>query len=238
MARAAFYAFARLPLAQTYAIVFASPMIITILAIPVLGEQVGWRRWLAVIVGLGGVLVVLKPGVTPLSLGHAAALVAAVCSAVAAVIVRKIGAEERTSVLMLYPMVSTLLVMGFVMPFVYQPMEGLHLAAVALMAVVGMTGGLALIAAYRSASAGVVAPMQYSQMLWAVLYGALFFGETPSISTAIGAAIIIASGVYVVFREDRSDVSRTTPVLRSRTRYVMGTMPGITTLLRFFRREQ
>jgi S-adenosylmethionine uptake transporter len=236
-AGAAFYAFARLPMAETYAIVFASPMLITVLAIPVLGEQVGWRRWLAVIVGLGGVLVVLQPGVTPLSLGHAAALVAAVCSAVAAVIVRKIGAEERTSVLMLYPMVGTLLVMGFVMPFVYRPMEGLHLAAVALMAVVGMTGGFALIAAYRSASAGVVAPMQYSQMLWAVLYGALFFGETPSPSTAIGAAIIIASGVYIVFREEQPDVSRNTPVLETRSRYSIGTMPRISTLLRLFGKE-
>jgi S-adenosylmethionine uptake transporter len=138
---------------------------------------------------------------------------------------------------MLYPMVSTLLVMGFVMPFVYQPMEGLHLAAVALMAVVGMTGGLALIAAYRSASAGVVAPMQYSQMLWAVLYGAIFFGETPSTSTAIGAAIIIASGVYIVFREEQPDVSRNTPVLETRSRYSIGTMPRISTLLRLFGKE-
>jgi S-adenosylmethionine uptake transporter len=234
-ASSAFYAFAALPLAQSYAIIFAAPLIISSLAIPVLGEQVGWRRWLAVLTGLVGVLVVLQPGVTPLSIGHAAALAAAICSAGAAVIVRKIGAEERSSVLLLYPMMGNFLVMGCVLPFVYEPMAGAHLGLVALMAVMGFIAALFQIAAYRSASAGVVAPMQYSQMLWAVLYGALFFSETPSTATAIGAGIIIASGAYVVFREDRSDASRTTPVLRTQTRYVMGTMPRISTLLRLFR---
>jgi S-adenosylmethionine uptake transporter len=234
-AATAFYAFATLPMAQTYAIIFAAPLIITILAIPVLGERVGWRRWLAVIAGLVGVLVVLQPGVTPLSIGHAAALAAAVCSAGAAVIVRKIGSEERSSVLMLYPMLGNFVVMGCALPFVYQPMEGLHFAMVALMAGMGFVAALFHIAAYRSASAGVVAPMQYSQMLWAVLYGALFFSETPSRATAIGAAIIIGSGVYIVFREDRSDASRHTPVLQTRTRFVIGTMPRISTLLRLFR---
>ena len=89
----AFYAFSVLPLAQVYAIIFASPLIITVLAIPVLGEVVRFRRWLAVLVGLAGVLVVLRPGTTDLTLGHAAALVAAFGGAIAAIVVRKIGAE-------------------------------------------------------------------------------------------------------------------------------------------------
>lgn len=231
-----FYAFATLPLAQTYAIIFASPLIITILAIPVLGERVGWRRWMAVIAGLIGVIVVLQPGVTPLGLGHAAALTGATTSAVAAVIVRKIGNEERSAVLLLYPMMANFLVMGCALPFVYQPMSGIHMGGVAAMAVLGFVAALFHIAAYRSASAGVVAPMQYSQMLWAVLFGAIFFGETPSRTTAIGAAIIIASGIYVVFREERADVSRTTPVLETRTRFANGSLPRISTLLRLFRK--
>jgi S-adenosylmethionine uptake transporter len=227
-----FYAFSVLPMAQTYALIFAAPLLITILAIPILGEAVGWRRAGAVAVGLVGVLVVLGPGATDLTAGHLAALVAAVCSAVAAVIVRKIGGEERSAVLLLYPMAANFAVMGLMLPFVYQPMPALDLGGVAMMALLGFCGGLLHIAAYRSGSAVVVAPMQYSQILWAVLYGFLFFGETPAWSTALGAAIIILSGIYVVFREDRTDAATTRPVLRTQSRFVVGTLPRLGAYLR------
>lgn len=231
----AFYAFSVLPLAQTYALIFAAPLLITILAVPILGETVGLHRSIAVMVGLLGVLVVLRPGATELSSGHLAALTAAVCSSVAAVIVRKIGSEERSAVLLLYPMVANILVMGCLLPFVYQPMPGLHLGGVALMALLGFTAALFQIAAYRTGRAVVVAPMQYSQILWAVLYGAVFFGETPDWPTGLGAAIIIASGIYVVFREDTRSVTR--PVLRTESRYVSGIYPRISLLRRLTRRE-
>jgi drug/metabolite transporter (DMT)-like permease len=90
----AFYAFSVLPLAQVYAILFASPLLITILAVPILGEKVHLRRGLAVLVGLAGVMIVLRPGSTQLELGHAAALAAAVGGSLTSIIVRKIGAEE------------------------------------------------------------------------------------------------------------------------------------------------
>ncbi|MFT3975258.1 MAG: DMT family transporter [Amaricoccus sp.] len=230
----AFYAFSVLPLAQTYALIFAAPLLITILAVPILGETVGLHRSIAVMVGLLGVLVVLRPGATELTAGHAAALAAAVCSSVAAVVVRKIGSEERSAVLLLYPMVANILVMGCVLPFVYRPMPGLHLGGVALMALLGFMAALCQIAAYRTGRAVVVAPMQYSQILWAVVYGALFFGETPDWATALGAAIIIVSGIYVVFREDSRSSKR--PVLRTESRYVSGIYPRISLLRRLLRR--
>ena len=232
-----FYAFSVLPMAQTYALIFAAPLLITILAIPILGETVGWRRMAAVFVGLLGVLVVLRPGSTDLTAGHAAALVAAVCSATAAVIVRKIGRDERSAVLLLYPMVANFVIMGCLLAFVYRPMPAIHIGGLATMALLGFCGGLLQIAAYRSGSAVVVAPMQYSQILWAVLYGALIFGETPTLSTGIGAAIIIASGIYVVFREDRTDTRTQRPVLRTQTRYVMGTLPRLSAIRRLWRRD-
>ena len=232
-----FYAFSVLPMAQTYALIFAAPLLITILAIPVLGETVGWRRMAAVFIGLLGVLVVLRPGSTDLTAGHAAALVAAVCSATAAVIVRKIGRDERSAVLLLYPMVANFVIMGCLLAFVYRPMPAIHIGGLATMALLGFCGGLLQIAAYRSGSAVVVAPMQYSQILWAVLYGALIFGETPTLSTGIGAAIIIASGIYVVFREDRTDTRTQRPVLRTQTRYVMGTLPRLSAIRRLWRRD-
>jgi drug/metabolite transporter (DMT)-like permease len=232
-----FYAFSVLPMAQTYALIFAAPLLITVLAIPILGETVGWRRLSAVGVGLVGVLVVLRPGSTDLTGGHVAALVAAVCSATAAVVVRKIGRDERSAVLLLYPMVANFVVMGCMLAFVYKPMPALHLGGLATMAVLGFFGGLLHITAYRTGSAVVVAPMQYSQILWAVLYGALIFGETPTFSTGLGAAIIIGSGIYVVFREDKTTVASQRPVLRTQSRYVLGTLPRISAIRRLWRRD-
>ena len=221
----AFYAFSVLPLAQVYTIVFATPLIITVLAIPILGEKVRIRRWAAVVVGLMGVLVVLRPGSTDLTLGHAAALLAAIGGSVAAIIVRKIGAEERPIVLLLYPMLANFVVMACVLPFVYIPMPIEHIGLNALMALLGWSGGVIIIMAYKSGEAVIVAPMQYSQILWATAYGVLFFNEYPDRATIIGATIIIASGLYIVLRESRTSVSANKPVLHSKSRPDTGTSP-------------
>lgn len=228
----AFYAFSTLPLAQTYAIIFAAPLLITLLAIPILGEKVGLRRGLAIVVGLAGVLIVLRPGEADLSLGHAAALAAAVFSSLASVIVRKIGHEERSVVLLLYPMVANVIVMGAALPFVYAPMPVAHLGMLAIIALFGFAGMLLIIAAYRNAEAVIVAPMQYSQMIWAVIFGFLVFNETPDRWTLIGATVIMASGIYIVLRESRAKVSENTPVLESRSRPETGTMPRIGLVMR------
>jgi len=233
----AFYAFTVLPLAQTYAILFASPLLITILAIPVLGETVRLRRWLAVIVGLAGVMVVLQPGATELTLGHAAALTAAVGGSIASIIVRRIGADERPVVMLLYPMVANFVVMGAALAFVYIPMPIEHLGLVALVAAFAWTAGRCIIVAYQSGEAAIIAPMQYSQIIWATLYGALFFDETIGRPTLIGAGIIIASGLYIVLRESRTDVSSTTPVLRTRSRHETGTYMRAGPLLRLLGRH-
>ncbi len=214
----AFYAFSVLPLAQTYAILFAAPLIITMLAIPILGEAVGWRRLLAVLVGLGGVVVVLRPGQTELELGHLAALTAAIFSALASVIVRKIGRDERSVVLLLYPLLANFLLMAFLLPGSYQPMPLVHLGGIALISIFGFLAGLMMIAAYKNAEAAIVAPMQYSQIVWASAYGFVFFDETIDGVTLVGASIIIASGLYIVFREQAGGTSANTPVLRSRSR--------------------
>ena len=219
----AFYAFSTLPLAQVYAILFAMPLLITVLSIPILGEQVRLRRWIAVLVGLAGVLVVLRPGAAPMGLGHAAALTAAISGSVSSVITRKIGQDERSMVMMLYPMLGNFVVMGAALPFVYKPMPLVDLAAQGAVALCAFIASLAIIAAYRRAEAVIVAPMQYSQLLWATLFGLLFFDERPDIWTAVGAAIIIGSGLYILLREGRSGASVTRPVLGVRARPETGT---------------
>lgn len=232
----AFYAFSSLPLAEVYAILFASPLMITVLAIPILGEQVRLRRWAAVIVGLAGVLVVLRPGQSPLTLGHFAALTVAVSGALNSVIVRKIGADERSVVLMLYPMFASFFVMGLILPWVYRPMPVTHLGLMAVISVLGLTAGYLLILAYKAGEAVVVAPMQYSQILWATVYGYLLFGERIDRATMLGAGIIIASGLYIVFRESRLGASGNRPVTRTRGRTETVTAPRSSILQRVLRR--
>lgn len=232
-----FYAFGNLPLTQTYAILFATPLFITLLSVPILGEKVRMRRWMAVLVGLIGVLVALEPGETELELGHLAALTGAFGSAIAAIVVRKIGSEERSVVLMLYPMVANFLFMGIALPFVYVPMPIEHLGATALIAVIASAGTYLIIFAYRNTEAVLVAPTQYSQIIWATLFGFFLFGERPSINVAIGAAIIISSGIYVLFRESRSDTSPQRPVLKGfQLRHETGTSARTGLLIRMRKR--
>ena len=214
----AFYAFTVLPLAQVYAMLFASPLLITLLSIPMLGERVGIHRGLAVAVGLLGVLVVLRPGGAELGLGHAAALVSALTAALNGVIMRKIGKDERSAVLLLYPMLANVVVMASILPLVYVPMRLSDLATVGVIAALAFAAMLLSIAAYRRSEAAVVAPMQYSQILWAAFYGALLFGESPDRFTLAGATLIVASGLYILFRESRSSSLSMRPVVQAELR--------------------
>ncbi|MBS8227215.1 DMT family transporter [Vannielia litorea] len=231
-----FYAFATLPMAQVYAIIFAMPLIITVLSVPILGETVGMHRWGAVIVGLVGVIVVLRPGQSDLELGHLAALVGACTGSLVSIIVRKIGQDERSAVLLLYPMMANFVVMACALPFVYVPLELHELGLLGLMASLAFAGGLCSILAYKSGDAAIVAPMQYSQMLWAAFYGSFFFGESVDRVTWIGAGIIIASGIYIVLRESLGGRSLMHPVLQNRSRAETGTTPRISLLGRLTRK--
>lgn len=214
----AFYAFTVLPLAEVYAILFATPILITILAIPFLGERIRLRRGLAVLAGLGGVIVVLRPGLQAFELGHLAALGASLLAAINAIIMRKIGAEERTVVMILYPMFTGFLIMGGSLAIVYEPVSLTDLGLMAVVALLVLLAMSCILAAYRRGPAIIVAPMQYSQIIWAIALGAVFFGETPDLWTFAGTGIIVASGLYILRRETDPDVSKTRPVSRTRTR--------------------
>jgi drug/metabolite transporter (DMT)-like permease len=197
----AFYAFSRLPLADAYAIIFATPLLITALSVPILGEAVGWRRWSAVLVGFIGVLVMLRPGVAPIGAGNLAALGAACASACAILLVRKLSVTETTTSIAFYSNVTAVVLTGiafsatFVVPGLWDLM---------LMAASGLLGGtalLVLIAAYRRSPAALVAPFQYSQMLWAILLGALVWSDMPEPVMLLGASIVAGSGLFILYRE-------------------------------------
>ena len=197
------YAFATLPLAQCYAIVFTMPIFITLLSVPVLGERIDLVRGVAVVAGLLGVIVALDPGRGALQWGHAAALGSALFGAGNYVIIRKTGTAERTVTLILYPLILQMIIAAMVLPFVYLPMPLRDLGLSALMAATSFAGYLLIIAAYRRAPGIVVAPMQYSQIIWAAIFGALLFGEHMTSRTVLGTAVIILAGIVIVARQDR-----------------------------------
>mgnify|MGYP000279672145 CR=1 FL=1 len=231
----AFYAFAHLPLAQVYALLFVTPLLITLLSIPILQEKVGLPRMLAVLVGFAGVLVVLRPGGVEYGMGHAAALFAALGSAFQSVILRKIGNEERRVVMMVYPLVATFVVMGLAMPFVYVPFDASALGGLGVVAIFGFCATLMMVSAFTKGEAAIVAPMQYSQIIWATLFGVLLFDEQIDLMTLVGAGIIIGSGIFIVIREAAGGHSDNTPVLRTRTR---GYAPGSFNISLFLKRKR
>jgi len=199
----AFYTFSVLPLAEAYVLLFATPLLITLLAVPVLGEKLGIRRLCAVIVGLLGVMIVLRPGTSSMSWGHASAMAGSLMGACTALITRKIGRQERPVVILTFVALVNFMLMGSLMPLVYVPMAGLDMAVIAVVALLSGTGIQMQIQAYRRAEAVVVAPMQYSQMIWAVIFGWCFFNESVDALTLLGAAIVAGSGIYIVLREAR-----------------------------------
>lgn len=229
-----FYAFSVLPLAQVYSILFAAPLIVTVLSVPLLGEKVGLHRWLAVCAGLCGVLIVLRPGATSLGLGHLAALMGATATALSAIAVRKLGRSERTVILLLWPMIGNFLLTGASLGFAYRPMELGDLALTGVIAALGLAAGFLLILAYQAGEAANVAPMQYSQMLWAVGYGWFLFGESPDGPTVLGAGLIMASGLYILMRE-RLGASRLRPATRARLGAEAVTAPRWSLLQRLLR---
>ena len=194
------YAFSVLPLAECYAVFFLMPLMIALLAVPALGEPMDFARGLAIAIGFGGVIFALQPGGdTQLGLGHLAAFTAAALGAVNYVILRKTSGVETPSVLMLYPALSQLIAIGLVVPGVWLPMSASHWALTTLMGVEVFVGGLLIIAAYRSAAAIVVAPMQYSQIIWAAILGAVLFDERMTLTMIFGIAIIILAGLFILF---------------------------------------
>jgi drug/metabolite transporter (DMT)-like permease len=198
-----FYSFSQLPLAESYSIAFCTPLFVTLLSIPILGERVGLHRWGAVLIGFVGIVIMVRPGFATLHAGHAAALIGAGLGAFTVLVMRRIAREEMHSVMVL-AVVAGLIVVN--LPGAMLTFRPPTLPDMALFACTGLLMGSAQFFVARSLSlapAAVIAPMQYSMILWAILYGALLFGTVVDPVTIVGAAIVIASGLYTMHRERR-----------------------------------
>src|SRR6478672_9170597 len=199
-----FLAFILLPLAEATAIGFSVPIFSAVLAALVLGEPTGKWRWSAVAAGFAGVLIIVQPGSgdVPL-LGASVALVAALMTASVTIVIRRLGATERASTTVFWFAVSSLVPLGAAMLLFAQPHDALTWMLLAGLALAGGLAQLTLTGALRLAPVALVMPMDYTSLLWALLLGSWIFGEIPTPWIWVGAPIIVASGLVIVWREHR-----------------------------------
>lgn len=195
----------QLPLATAISLGFSAPLFMTALSVPFLGEKVGAHRWAAVFVGFIGVLIVIQPGGEG-TLSWPALLVVASAMFFAGVMltVRSLAPTESDAAMIVYQNLGVLIVTGLIAPFVWTWPNGGELVAIAVMGVVLVASQLAMQRSFRAAPVGAVAPFQYTELLWASLFGYAIWGETPGWNVWGGASVIVASGLYVIWRETYS----------------------------------
>lgn len=191
-----------LPLAETTALVFITPLLVALLAGPLLGEQVRLRTWLATIAGFAGVLLIARPGGALVGPGVAYALGAALCYAVYQILTRKLAATEHPTRLLFYTALVGTLSMSLVLPAYWDgqlpnPTQSLLIISLGLY---GGIGHFLLIRAFREAPASTLAPLLYIQLIWATLLGWYVFQELPDLPAIVGMLVIGASGLSLAIR--------------------------------------
>jgi len=196
------YALHRLPLATAYSIFFVAPLLLTALSVPLLHERVGPRRWAAIAIGLIGVVVLLRPGgAGMLSLAALAVLLAALMYAATAITVQLLARTDSTQAMMVWIMVFMALGAGAIAWPQWVPLRASDAWLIAYVGVAGAVGQYAITEAFRLGEASMLAPLEYTALVWGVLLDATLWGVLPDAVTWIGAAIIIASGLYLLRRE-------------------------------------
>lgn len=198
-----FTAYSLMKISDAIAITFAAPLFATALSVPMLGERVGLHRWTAVVVGFIGVLIIVRPGTTAFDWAAVFAIAGAACIGVTTIYVRKLTRTETTEAIVLYFTLTTTACAAVALPFVWVTPGPLDLA---LLIAIGLLGGTAQIfrtKASKLADIAILAPFSYTALLWAMLLGWLIWDELPDGYTVLGASIVAASGIYIVFRETR-----------------------------------
>jgi len=217
-----FFSATVLPLGEQQALTYGTPIFVTLLAIPFLGERPGPHRWGAVLVGFAGILVIaLGPGLTGqvrlpppgiaewvLMAGYAAAVCHGFCAASTTLLVRQLSATESSTAIVLWQSILMTLLSGLVLPFVWvTPLASEWLVLVGI----GAVGGISQLfstEAYSSAQVSSLGPYTYTALLWAALFGWLIWGDVPGVTMLLGAAMIVAAGLYILHREMRRRTRR------------------------------
>jgi len=191
-----------LPLAETYSLFFVAPLLITVLAVPILGEHVGWRRWAAIVVGLSGTVIVLRPtGSGMFSLGGLAVLVSAACYALSAITVRVLGRTDSTQSMVVW-MLAMLSVFSLALAWPdWIAIDPAHWKPLAVLALTGAVGQWGITEAFRRAPASVVAPLEYTALVWGLALDWFLWGTLPDVWMLAGAGVIVLCGLYLLRSE-------------------------------------
>ncbi|MBZ9795799.1 DMT family transporter [Mesorhizobium sp. ES1-4] len=214
-----FFALTRLPLPEAITLNYAQPLLVVVFSSVFLGETIRVYRWSAVAVGLIGVLIISWPELTLLNsdeglddqevLGVMAALVAAAISAVAMLLVRNLVQTEKTATIVLWFSSTASVLSLLTLPFGWQSLTQMQAALLILAGFCGGLGQILMTAAYRHAEASVVAPFEYTSMVLGVVVGYLVFGDVTSSSTLVGGVIVVAAGIFIIWRERQLGLERT-----------------------------
>jgi drug/metabolite transporter (DMT)-like permease len=195
------FAVTTIPFAETYSLVFLAPLFLALLAVLVLKEKVVATRWVLIALSFVGVLIVVRPGFRELSIGHLSAVACALLAAAANTILRIVSNREKQISIIAMNGLYQLVVCGALMASSFTPLGWGELARLALIGVMGGFAQILIIRAVALTPASHIGPTQYVQILWAVVFGAIFFNETPDAIGYLGLAILVAAGIATVFSD-------------------------------------
>jgi drug/metabolite transporter (DMT)-like permease len=193
-----------LPLAEAISVAFTAPLFVTALSGPLLGERVRARHWAAVLVGFLGALIVMRPGTGAFQAESLFVLASALCFALTALITRRLSRSESSVAMLAYTTIGAGLASLPIMPFVWRPPAPDDLWLFLAIGLIGGTAGYFVIQAYSNAPPAIIAPFDYTALIWAAILGWIVWQERPEPAVWLGAAIIAASGLYITHREARN----------------------------------
>ena len=196
-----FFGLKYLPLAEATAIGFAAPLFITVLSVPILKEKVGIHRWCAVVIGLVGVLIIIRPGGDFWQLVSIMPLLGALFFALFQILTRLLSVTEKTHTTLFYTGLGGLVWSSIIVPFVWVAPSQIDFLIFLATGFLGALAHLCMINAFNFAEASLLAPFNYTKLLWVAILGYLVFDDIPSLEMWIGAGIIVSAGLYVLYRE-------------------------------------
>ncbi|HAE00013.1 MAG TPA: EamA/RhaT family transporter [Rhodospirillaceae bacterium] len=203
-----------LSLAETHALFASFPLMVTAMSALILREKVGIRRWAAVLVGFSGVLIILRPGFGVFQLESLIALSAALMFSIYHVLTRIVSRNDSTNTSMLYMAVIGAAIMTCIGPLYWIEPTPQAWRLLALLSLTGAVGHLLLIKALECAPASILQPFNFTLLVWATLMGYIVFNNLPDMWTLIGGAVVVASGLYTIYRERKRNVPEVPPEIR------------------------
>ena len=203
---ALFLSFAKLPLQDATVLTYLGPLILTILSVLVLREKLDWKNWLSLTIGFIGILLILKPSGMVSTTGLTFGIFAALSNACALIVIKKISKQESALTITFYYLLISTLFSTIFLPFVWETPSQLHIGGMVLLGISSSLAHYCLATGLRHAPASTVAPFNYTSIIWASLFGILFWNEDIRVSLLLGGFLIIGSGVFMALSKKKSSL--------------------------------